>query len=169
MLSGWTMAARVAAPLLLLAAAAASVWAYGHGRYKAGELAGERTVKARYTQQRTEAEREDRRIEQRRGAMSQEVQDGYAKKATRARADAVAARTELDGLRSDLAARAAKSPDAATASRTDGPGTDELLGECAFELTRMAESADQTAARLNGLQSWVTGVCLDAAPSRPAP
>jgi len=161
LLPGWTMAARVAAPLLLLAAAAACVWAYGHGRYKAGE----RDVEARYAQQRIEAEREDRRIEQRRGAASQEVQDGYAKKTARARADAAAARSELDGLRSDLAASPRQSPDPSAAGGADGTAVlRELLGECASEYTDVAQAADAANGRLAALQSWVAGVCLDAQP-----
>jgi hypothetical protein len=161
-LPGWTLLAKFAVPLLVVGGVAAGIWGYGHSRYKAGE----RAVEARYLEQRLEAEAEDRRIEQKRASLSQGVQDAYRVKAAKAVASAAAAKSELDGLRSDLAARSGESPDAATASRTDGTAIfRELLGECAAEYTSVAQSADEANGRLAALQSWVTWVCLDAEPA----
>lgn len=43
--AGWSLVARVAAPLIVLGVLAAGVWAYGHRQYRAGLDAGKAEVK----------------------------------------------------------------------------------------------------------------------------
>jgi len=72
------------------------------------------------------------------------------------------ARSELDRLRDDLAARSGStSQDPAACPGTDGaaPIERDLFGQCAGSLVIMAAEADRLATQVSGLQGYVGAVC----------
>ena len=141
--------------LAAILAAALAGWAGWsvHG-WRLGEQIA--TIKAAQLEAVNTATREARATESRR---YQEVHDAQVKSAQRAqvaRSDADHARTELDRLRDDIAARPVCVPGDTAGSgpeRTDTAG--DLLMECGAAFTELAGKADRlNADRLMLLESW---------------
>lgn len=150
-----------ALPWRLIGAVAACAGLLATGAYaehwRAGRAAA--IAQAEELAQALESAQESQRITARLNAKSQEVQDAYAKRAQVARADAAAARSELDGLLDTLKAPAGADP-AATACGVTGAAAvySDVLGSCASALTRLAAEADERSEKLTALQEWVKGV-----------
>ena len=150
-----------ALPWRLIGAVAACAGLFGAGAYaehwRAGRAAA--IAQAEELAQALESAQEAQRITARLNAKSQKVQDDYAKRAQVARADAAAARNELDGLLDSLKAPTSSDP-AATASGITGAAAvySDVLGSCASALTRLAAEADERSEKLTALQEWVKGV-----------
>lgn len=89
------------------------------------------------------------------------VESNYREELARQARAAASARSELDRLRSTLAARdRAERSDPAAAGRTDGAATErDVLAACGAQLVGMASDADAIATRLSGLQHYVREVC----------
>lgn len=148
---------KILIPFILVASVLGAIWGYGHYQYKAGE----RAVETLYLEQRLQAEQENNRLEAKRNSITQEVVSKYAKKSEQSKVAAIAAKSELDGLRSDLAALGKQADTSCTTPGTDGTAIyRELLGECAARYTDVAESAQQASNRLSLLQSWLNGVLV---------
>lgn len=104
------------------------------------------------------AVREARATESRRFTNVQEAQNAATKRAQIARADADRARSELDGLRNDLAAARDRGdmpgePPGACTQRANAAG--ELLAQCAGAYQGLAEVADRlNADRLMLIEAW---------------
>lgn len=84
------------------------------------------------------------------------VIDGYRKQVQSVARAAASARTESVRLRDEIAYHAQRA--------ASGPGADDspigkLFGECAAEVARLAEAADQLAAQTRGLQRYAGEVC----------
>lgn len=93
----------------------------------------------------------------------QKVEENYAQEKRKAAVAASRARTQLDGLRDELAANdaAQASADPAATCRADAGALErELLGQCAAALFGMASEADRLATQVLGLQGFVRNVCL---------
>lgn len=150
-----------ALPWRLIGAVAACVGLLATGAYaehwRAGRAAAIQQAEERA--QALEAQQEAQRITARLNAQSQKVQDDYAKRAQVARADAAAARNELDGLLDSLKAPTSSDP-ANAASGVAGAAAvySDVLGSCASALTRLAAEADERSEKLTALQEWVKGV-----------
>lgn len=134
--------------------------------YKAGRAViraeWDRDIAAR-TQAALKAEQAARAREQDLLIARNRSEERYAQEKRRAASDAAAARTALDGLRGELAARdRAATQDSTASRRPDGSAglERELLGSCASTLVQLAAEADQLEARLVGLQGYVKEVCL---------
>lgn len=140
----------------VLAASFAFGFKSGHG-YVSAKWDKER---AEMTARALEAERAARAEEQAKIAKAQEVANANARRAAQARADAAAARSELDGLRNVLAA----APNCPASNTTGAAGTDgadparTVVAACAGELQIVAEAADAAEARVTALQAWISGV-----------
>lgn len=161
--AGWSLAAKLAAPLLVVGAAAALIWGYGHRQY----LRGEADVRAEISAQVQAAERENARIERHRFRMAQEVQDAYAKNAARDRALAAAARAERDGLFFALDELAASRPtgDAGPTCGADVATLERLLRESVGLAEEGAARDRSNQSQVAGLQDWISRLCV----SREAP
>ena len=150
-----------ALPWRLIGAAAACVGLLATGAFAEHWRAGRAAAihQAEELAQALEAQQEAQRITARLNAQSQKVQDDYAKRAQVARADAAAARNELDGLLDSLKAPTSSDP-AATASGITGAAAvySDVLGSCASALTRLAAEADERSEKLTALQAWVKSV-----------
>lgn len=148
-------------PWRLIGAAAACVGLLATGAFAEHWRAGRAAAiqQAEELAQALEAQQEAQRITARLNAKSQEVQDAYAKRAQVARADAAAARNELDGLLDSLKAPTSSDP-ANAASGVAGAAAvySDVLGSCASALTRLAAEADERSEKLTALQEWVKGV-----------
>jgi hypothetical protein len=113
-----------------------------------------------------ETDREARRMESARRRNMEANERERVQRESRLRVAVAGARSELDGLRADLAARAA-----AAGSEAGGDGTAaarrdeaaaverELFGACAGRYEGMAREAGELAGQVIELQSYVTGVC----------
>ena len=118
------------------------------------------SIQAQHARESAEAEAATRAAEQSFALQLQKAQDESAKRETKLRADADAARRTVDGLRGALYDFRASLPNAAHAAviaRADTAA--ELLGACVSEYRGVAESADRHAADAVML--------LDAWPSKP--
>lgn len=139
-----------------LAVAAVSTWHVQSLRYDA-QIS---SIQAKHARESAEAEAATRAAEQSFALQLQKAQDESAKRETKLRADADAARRTVDGLRGTLYNFRASLPNAAPAAviaRADTAA--ELLGACVSEYRGVAESADRHAADAVML--------LDAWPSKP--
>lgn len=148
-------------PWRLIGAVAACVGLFGAGAYAEHWRAGRAAAieQAEELAQALESAQEAQRITARLNAKSQEVQDAYAKRAQVARADAAAARSELDGLLDTIKAPTGADPAAAACGVTGAAAVyADVLGSCASTLTRMAAEADERGEKLTALQQWVKGV-----------
>ena len=114
------------------------------------------TIKAAQLEAVNTATREARATESRRYQEVHDAQANATKRAQVARSDADHARTELDRLRDDIAARPVCVPGDTAGSgpeRTDTAG--DLLMECGAAFTELAGKADRlNADRLMLLESW---------------
>lgn len=142
----------VAVAIGAAAAGGATAWKVQSWRYT-GQIA---TIKASQLEAVNTATREARATESRRYQGVQDAQNSATKRAAVARADASAARTELDRLRNAIRTRPVCVPgDTASASpeRTDTAGL--VLAECGQALTDLAATADRLHAdRMMLLESW---------------
>jgi len=107
--------------------------------------------------------------EQALGSAKQKVEEAYAIEKRKAAVAARSARAELDGLRDELYAISVPAPNPganpAAPSRTDGVSIERrLLGNCAAALVEVAERIDTYVVQINGLQRYVTDVCLAPPP-----
>lgn len=107
------------------------------------------------------AEKAAREREQTLSQARQKAEEAYVQEKRKATAAAARARTQLDGLRDELAATPiTTSEDSAPACRVDaGTLERELLGQCAAALVGVAAEADRMAAQVLGLQGYVKEVC----------
>jgi hypothetical protein len=137
------------------------------GAYAAGDLRRARLDKleadaerGRQAAQALEASEEARRIEQKRASGVQEAQDHAQAIARVSRADAAAARTELQRLRDILAERDRIVAVAAGAQCRVYAGATErkLLQSCAEALAGLGEEADRERAHLIELQGYVKAI-----------
>lgn len=133
---------RVVGMLLLVLAVAAA----GRRIYTRGFNAGQAQAEAAQLAATLEATREARATESRRNLNTQEAIHASTIRAQRARADADAARAELDGLRSDLAAgAAAASGESPAACAQRAAALSDVFGQCAARYRDLAERADRHA------------------------
>lgn len=109
------------------------------------------------------AERQAREIEQEFAANARKAAQTYATQTSRVRADADAARSELDRLRDTVAAGNPYAAEgAASAARADAAKRlAVVVNECAAALSTVARDADSTAAKLIALQEYVKGITKD--------
>jgi hypothetical protein len=124
--SAWSLAARIAAPLLVLGLLAAAVWGYGMRERRAG-LAEVRAewVAAKERQRQVDAAETLRRIQE-----QQEVTRAAQDQTRRARADAAAAGRAADRLRDAYADALKRRCDpAAAAGGAPASGTADLLAD----------------------------------------
>lgn len=99
----------------------------------------------------TQAERENRRTETLRNTNVIEAQNAQAKRTQTLALAAAAARTESDGLRSDIAAARAELPSRAPDACPDyAAATDGLLDAVAAGVTRLSAVGADIAAKANG-------------------
>lgn len=113
------------------------------------------------------AERKAREQEQTYADNARKAADAYRANLEAAHRSAGAARAGLLGLR-DAIASAATCPSGAASAPSRGIAGDaelrNVLNECASALAAVAEAADQDAARLKGLQSYVQAIGAASAP-----
>lgn len=104
-----------------------------------------------------DASEDARRVEKERFRTKEILDENHRVDLERARRTASAARTELDRLRLVLAERERiATSDATTSGRPDGAATErKLLDECAGAYQKLAETTDQFAGQVRGLQSYV--------------
>ena len=109
------------------------------------------------------AERQARELEQEFAANARKAAQTYATQTSRVRADADAARSELDRLRDTVAAGNPYAAEgAASAARADAAKRlAVVVNECAAALSTVAGDADSTAAKLTALQEYVKGITKD--------
>ena len=109
------------------------------------------------------AERQAREIEAQYALNAQKAAKTYANQTTRVRADADAARGELDRLRDTVAAGNTYAAEgAASAARADAAKRLAIVvNECSAALATVARDADSTAAKLTALQEYVKGITKD--------
>lgn len=109
------------------------------------------------------AEQRARQTEQQWADNARKAAQTYAQQTSRVRADAASARTELDSLRDTLSSGIAQAPgDPASAARADVANRlAAVVNECAAALSTVAADADATAAKLIGLQAYVSGLTKD--------
>lgn len=93
--AGWSLAARIGAPLIVLGVLAAGVWAYGHRQHRAGKA----EVRAEWDAARERQRIVDTAERARRDAEQLEVARAALDQAARDRADAAAAGAAADRLR----------------------------------------------------------------------
>ena len=114
------------------------------------------SIQAQHARESAEAEAATRAAEQSFALQLQKAQDESAKRETKLRADADAARRTVDGLRGALYDFRASLPNAAHAAviaRADTAA--ELLGSCADEYRSVAEAADRIASdRQTLIDAW---------------
>lgn len=146
------------------AALLASIVAFGVQTWRLDSatdtLAKERQVAAK---QLAFAEQQARAQEHEFAANARKAAQIYATQSTRVRADADSARDELDRLRDTLGSSVAQAPDdPASAARADvAARLVVVVNECAAAIQTMAGAADRTAAQLEALQQYVTGITKD--------
>jgi hypothetical protein len=146
------------------AALLASIVAFGVQTWRLDSatdtLAKERQVAAK---QLAFAEQQARAQEHEFAANARKAAQIYATQSTRVRADADSARDELDRLRDTLGSSVAQAPDdSASAARADvAARLVVVVNECAAAIQTMAGAADRTAAQLEALQQYVTGITKD--------
>lgn len=99
-LAGWSIAARIAAPLIVLCVLAAGVWGYGHRQYRAGQA----DVRAEWNAAKERQRVADAMERVRRESAQQEVAREAQEQLALARTDAAAATAAADRLRSEFAA-----------------------------------------------------------------
>lgn len=106
------------------------------------------------------AERQAREIEAQYALNAQKAAKTYATQTSRVRADADAARGELDRLRDAISSGGIYAAEgAASAARADAAKRLAIVvNECAAALSTVARDADATAAKLIGLQEYVRGL-----------
>lgn len=146
---------------LLLAFVAGYQWS---SRGAAVELA---QLKAQQAAATAQAEARERALEQKFVTQTHEAADAYRKKLSAATRDAAGARTERDRLLDAVAAAPACSAgqSASAPAGVDGAAVlRQVLGSCAAALQTLAEGADADAARLSGLQGYVTATRPASAP-----
>lgn len=109
------------------------------------------------------AERQARELEQEFAANARKAAQTYATQTNRVRADADAARSELDRLRDTVAAGNPYAAEgAASAAPTDAAKRlAVVVNECSAALATVAGDADATAAKLTALQEYVQGITKD--------
>ena len=148
---------------LILAALVAAVGFAIHHLAASRQQIGYDRAQAEYTAAALVADQAARAKEHQLQATVATLGQQHEKTKQRAAVAAAAAGAELDGLRSDLAARdgaAGANPaatcgtDAARAGRIER----ELLQQCAAALQTVAAEADRIAGRLSGLQDYVRAV-----------
>jgi hypothetical protein len=148
--------ARLVGALVVVLALAGSHWL--------AWSAGARGERARWLEQSEQAAAEAaervRQVEQERFRAAEIAAVNHQAELDRARAAASGARGELRGLRRELAAldRAAGIAPGAASGADGSASAGTILGECAARYSRMAQTADELAARLAGLQAYVSGV-----------
>ena len=138
----------------LLGASIAAVGAYKvQGWRYTGQI---NQIRAAQAEAVATATREARATESRRFTTAQEAQNAAQKRAQASRADADRARSELDGLRQQVAATRGGlpgEPAAACIQRADTAA--DLLGHCASQYQELAATADRlNADRLMLLEAW---------------
>ena len=109
------------------------------------------------------AERQALELEQEFAANARKAAQTYATQTSRVRADADAARSELDRLRDTVAAGNPYAAEgAASAARADAAKRlAVVVNECSAALATVAGDADRTAAKLTALQEYVKGITKD--------
>jgi hypothetical protein len=132
--------------------------------------AGKNVVRAQWDNDKAErvsqalmAEQAARQREQELVAALHNTEKKYVEQRQKASVAAAGARTELERLRSELAAPRGPAPaDPATPIRADDrTGLEsELLGHCATALVGLAQEADRLEAVVVGLQQYVRQVCV---------
>jgi hypothetical protein len=150
----YTLLFRIVGPLVLVGLVVGGIWGYGHKRY----VAGKDEVRAEWDAAKAAALEAQREIERMKRQSNQGVTDDYRKQAVAANAAAVLARADADGVRSELASRAADP--GAGFGPDESAATARSLGECIAEYQALAESADRVTNQTIGLQSYVAKVCL---------
>ena len=145
----------------------ALIGAVGLGVYRldqSRQQLGYNRAQAEYTSQALAAEQAARAREQALQAEKTKVEAIYAKHKKAAELDAAGAADELERLRIALANAPAINPGAsASAPAGTDAGTNvvnQLFGACAQTLVGLAREADGLEARLVGLQTYVSQVCL---------
>lgn len=145
---GWSLAARIGAPLLIVAALALLVWGYGKRERLAGRDEGRTEVLARW-QAATDKQREvDQAERDRRERGIQEAVDAARTQAEKDRAAAAAAGAAADRLRDAYAAalkrcgNSAATPGSSPADATDSVLADvqRRIDEAAGELAAVADT-----------------------------
>lgn len=154
---------------LLSWASALLVVALLGGLYLLGRTQGREAERAEWVKHTTaaalQASEAARIKEQERLRASEIIERNHMATVEKLRAAAGGARGELDRLRLALAERDRAGRDAAAAGRADDAARErELLGACAAEYQSMARDADELAARLSGLQSYVRQVVRPGQP-----
>lgn len=141
-----------------------------------GYLAGAKSVQAQWDKERAETleralkgAQEARRFEQRALSMREEIDREQAQRANERDRINRALNSELDRLRSALAAAGSyRTPeDPATAGVLDGTAatTGQLLAACAGRHSEVARDADRLADQVRGLQQYAERVCQAKQPT----
>lgn len=136
------------------------------GAYRSGRAAIQTKWDLQVAKQKEEAlkaEQAARSKEQALVAAKDQAEKRYAELKKQTAVAVAGAKSELDGLRNELAAAgSAASQDASACPRTASRAglESELLGHCAKTLVGLAEEADRLEALVVGLQGYVKNVCL---------
>ena len=141
-----------AAGLVGAAIAFAGAWQVQSWRY--GEQISE--IKADYAMASQKAESEAREKEQKQATQLAEAQNAAKKRETQLRIDAADSRHQLDRLRIELSEGIRRMPtESCDASRKRSEVTSELFGQCASEITGLAETLDRIESeRQTLIQAW---------------
>lgn len=142
-------------PRMWLFAGAALLLALSHTMaYKTGKTAVTAKWQAADLQrmaQAADAERENRATESRRSTNVIDAQNAQAKRTQTLALAAASARTESDGLRSDLAAARSELPSRTTDASTDyANAADQLLGAMEAGAARLSQRGADIAAKADG-------------------
>lgn len=152
----WLALLRVLGPILAVAAVVGGLIAFG---YSAGSAKVQRKWNAEQAAQLAAQQRDTlRRMEANHGNGID-----YRQRAQASERAAALARADADGVRSELAARAAD-PGAGFGPH-ESAATATALGECIEEYQALGAVADRLADQVTGLQGYVRGVCLGEAKS----
>lgn len=147
-----------AAAIAGAAIAGAGAWHIQNWRYE-GQIA---TIRAEHAEALAKAETEARDKEHALIAANRKVANAYAAEKSRHAADAIAADDALSVLNAalDAASKASANPSATGGTDATGNPSAELFRTSAAALVAMGKEADRLAAKVSGLQSFATNVCL---------
>jgi len=127
--------------------------------------AGKATVRAEWTADKLAASEASRQAEKAKTIANQKVDHALQVQKARLAADR---RAVDDGLRAFKDTLYSVDIPAATPGRINGTGglERELLGQCSVNLVELAQTADRLEAKVVGLQSYVSSVCLMGSQSK---
>jgi len=131
--------ARLAIGVGILLALLAAVWKVYHTGYTAGDTA----VRAEWQAESIKAEKKARDDEKRLAKQTQEAIDAARTRENRQKLDADRARAESVSLRDELATARRDMPSAScTSIREHAAALNDVFGQCAAEIERLAATAD---------------------------